>query len=155
MFLPVLLSISKFFTCIALVSFVQHSCHTRIVHVALVLHLCCTCVALVLLVSHLCCNHVASIALMLHLCRLYRTHVAYVWHSCCKLDQIDENDFKFLVEAVNTLVIKIVFVSLFLSVNERAKQKYAKYIGQHKIASLSNFTSEIIVFALELLGKSS
>ena len=77
MFLLVSLSKSKIFTCVALMSFVQYSCLTRVVRVTLVLHLCCTRVArasLVSLVSHLCCS--------------CRTHVARVWLSCCKLDQI-------------------------------------------------------------------
>ena len=57
MFLLVPLSKSKFFTCVTLVSFVQHSCRTRVVSVALVSHLCSSCltrvtsVTLLLLVS--------------------------------------------------------------------------------------------------------
>ena len=88
MFLPVSLSKSKFFTRVALVSFVYHSC--------------CICVALVSLVSHSCRTRVASVALMLHSCRSCRTRVARVWHSCCILDQI----FLFLV-------LKYFFASLF------------------------------------------
>ena len=56
------------------VSFVQHSCRTRVVRVELVSYLCHTCVAcvsLVLLVLHSCCIRAAR-----------------VWYSCCKLDQI-------------------------------------------------------------------
>ena len=74
MFLLVSLSKSKFFTRFALVSLVQHSFRT--------------CVVLVLLVSHSCCTRVASVAL---LC-IRVTRVARVWHSCCKLDQIHNDD---------------------------------------------------------------
>ena len=62
-FKKMLLSKSRFFTRVALVSFVQHSRRT-------------------------CVTHVASFALVLHPCRLYCTRVARVWLSCCKLDQI-------------------------------------------------------------------
>ena len=60
MFSLVLLSKSNFFTCVALMSFVQHSCRTRVVCVALVSLVSDSChtrvvrVALVLLVSHSC-----------------------------------------------------------------------------------------------------
>ena len=53
-FLPVSLSKSKFFTCVAIMSFVQHSCCTRVALVSLMSHSCCTRVArdaLALLVS--------------------------------------------------------------------------------------------------------
>ena len=52
MFLLMSLSKSKFFTRVALVSFVQYSCRTCVVRVGS----CHTCVALVLLVSHSCCQ---------------------------------------------------------------------------------------------------
>ena len=60
MFLLVSLSKSKFFTRVALVSFVQHSCRQ-------------------------CSSHVAPVSLVSHSCCI---RVARVWHSCCKLDQI-------------------------------------------------------------------
>ena len=69
---------SKFFTCVVLVSFVQHLCRNRAVRVALVSHLCHTRVTRVLLVS-----------LVFHSCRSCRTRVSHVWHSCYKLDYID------------------------------------------------------------------
>ena len=54
MFLLLFLSKSKFFTRVALMSFVQHSCRIRVVSVALVS-----------LVSHSCRSSVASVALVL------------------------------------------------------------------------------------------
>ena len=63
MFSLVLLSKSKFFTRIALVLLVQHSCCTCI---ALVQHSCRTCIALMLLMSHLCCTHVELVSFALH-----------------------------------------------------------------------------------------
>ena len=88
MFLPVLLSKSKFFTCVALVSFVQHSCLTRVFHVAIVS-----------LVTHSCLTCVTSVALVLHSCCYCRTRVACVWHLCCKLDWIQ------LLQTLNKLCI--------------------------------------------------
>ena len=70
MFLPVLLSKSNFFTSVALVLFVLHWCHHRVVCVALVSHFCHTSTALVSLVSHSCRTGVASVALVLHSCRV-------------------------------------------------------------------------------------
>ena len=61
----------NFFTRVALVSFVQHSCCTHVVRVTLMLHLCCT--------------GVTRVSLVLHFCHIL---VARVCHSCCKLDQI-------------------------------------------------------------------
>ena len=62
MFLPVSLSKLKFFTRVALVSFVQHLCRT--------------CVTLV---SHLCCNRVASVALVSQSRCILVARVALVW----------------------------------------------------------------------------
>ena len=67
MFLLVPSSKSKFFTRVALVSFVQHSCRQCSTRVALVLHSCLT---------------------VFHSCRSCRTRVAsvaLVSHSCCKI----------------------------------------------------------------------
>ena len=58
----------------SLVSFVQHSCRTRVVSVALL--------------SHLFCTRVTGVSLMLHSCRSCCTCIARVWHSCCKLYQV-------------------------------------------------------------------
>ena len=77
MFLLMTLSKSKFFTRVALVSFVQHSCRSWSTRVALVSHLCRSCF-----------TRIASVALVLHLCHSCRTRVPSVWHSCCKLNQI-------------------------------------------------------------------
>ena len=57
-------SLSKFFTLLSLVLFVQHSCCTRIVCVALVSYLCCARVARVSIASYLCCIRVVRIALV-------------------------------------------------------------------------------------------
>ena len=67
MFSLVSLSKSKFLTSVALLSFVEHSCHTRVVRVALVLHLCRTCVtrvSLVLVSCFSCCTRVVCVALV-------------------------------------------------------------------------------------------
>ena len=61
----------KFFTRVALVSFVQHSCRIRVSRVSLVLHSC-----------RLCRIRVARVALVSLSCR------SRVWRSCCMLDQI-------------------------------------------------------------------
>ena len=45
-------------------------------------------VALVLFVQHSCCSCLTCVALMLHLCHSCRTRVACVWPSRCILDQI-------------------------------------------------------------------
>ena len=88
MFLPVSLSKSKFFTCVALVSFVQHSCLTRVVHVVIVS-----------LITHSCLTRVTSVPLVLHSCCQCRTRVACAWHLCCKLDWIQ------LLQTLNKLCI--------------------------------------------------
>ena len=59
------------------VSFVQHSCRTRVVCVALMSHSC-----------FLCSTRVALVSFVQHSCRSCRICVARVWQSCCKLDQI-------------------------------------------------------------------
>ena len=64
MFLPVPLSKSKFFTRVALVSFMSHSYHT--------------CVAPVLLVSHSYRTRVASVTFVLHSCRSCLALVLYI-----------------------------------------------------------------------------
>ena len=72
MLLLVSLLKSKFFTRLALMLFVQHSCCTHVVRVALALHLCHTCVACVSLVLHSfcsCCSRVTFMSLLSHLCR--------------------------------------------------------------------------------------
>ena len=83
MLLLMSVSKSKFFTHVALMSFVWHSLGTRVVSVALALHLCRTRVSRV---SHSCCTRVASVALGLHSCRSCCARVVRVWHSYCKLD---------------------------------------------------------------------
>ena len=94
MFLLGSLSKSKFFTRAALVSFVQHSCSTRVARVSLASHSCrwfSTRATLVSLVSHSCRTCVVSVTLVLHQYHSCRTRVAPVCHSCCKLDQIKLN----------------------------------------------------------------
>ena len=80
---------------VGLVSFVQHSCGTRVALVPLVQHSCRTCAALVLLVFHSCRIRVTSVALVLRWCRSFCACVARVWHLCCKLDQIVAQRLKF------------------------------------------------------------
>ena len=63
MLLLVSLSNSKFFTCVALVSFVWHSCRT--------------CVTLISLVSQSCRIRVTRVALVSHSCRSCRAFVNY------------------------------------------------------------------------------
>ena len=75
MFLLVSLSKSKFFTRVAPVSFVYHSCRTGVVSVALVSNLCGTGVARVSLVS------LVSYSFCIRVVR--------VWHWCCKLNEIE------------------------------------------------------------------
>ena len=64
MFLFVSLSKLEFFTLVALVLLVYHSCRTLALPVALVLLLCFTLVTFVSIVSHSCCIHVAYVALV-------------------------------------------------------------------------------------------
>ena len=81
MFLLVSLSTSKFFTCVALTSFVQHSCRTCVALVLLVsqsCHQCCTRVAFVSLVQYLCCTCVVLVSLASHSCRQCHICVARV-----------------------------------------------------------------------------
>ena len=89
MFLLVSLSKSKFFTRVALVSFVQYSCRTRVVSVALVSHSCQTCVALVSPVSQSCRTRVAFVSLVSHSCR-----------SCLALGLLIRLDQKKLLQLV-------------------------------------------------------
>ena len=100
MFLLVSLSKSKFFTRVALVSFVQrcvslasHSCRWFSNRVALVLHSCCSCltlVALVLLVLHLCCIRVLRVTLVL---LVSGTRVVNQNRSQCAIDLFPKNSF--------------------------------------------------------------
>ena len=125
MFLPVSLSKSKFFTRVALMSFVQHSCRTCVARVSLVS-----------LVSHSCCIRVAR-----------------VWHSCCKLDQIYLKhtmklsffkeiigSFKYIVAKISTfnlLIFNYLHLSLGIFVCIQRFDKFDNFSRMNYIETLS------------------
>ena len=129
MFLLVSLSKSKFFTRVALVSFVSHSCRSYS-----------ACVALVSLVSHSCRTRVVSVALVLHSCSSCRTRVAHVWHSCCKVDQI-------VIQSNMTLAKKALVISLqcILNVLNAFCLKHLIFCGSKKYYSQHDLFVKIML----------
>ena len=114
----------KFFTRVAILSFISHSCHTRVI-----------CAALPSLVSHWCCTRA-------HLCRSCPTRVTRVWFSFQGQDfnknsetathrwSAEELFQKMLIIAIKTVIVVILLlpkpdqkisISSLISINNQSE----------------------------------
>ena len=123
MFCLASLSKSSFFTRVALVLFVQHSCYTSVVRGAIVLPLCCILVTCISFMSHTCCTHVSCVAL------------TSLVSDTCVVKQTRSLNFNRILDNKNLLrIFKLNFSNNTITTNEvTVKDNNKLYLTQNRL----------------------